>query len=231
MPLQGQKLKGIADIVICIDCTGSMQPCIDGLKSEINRFIDELERPPEQGLSPVNWQLKVIGFRDLNADSAPWENRDAPMVSDASAARVQVASLEADGGGDEPESTLDALWVAAASTEWRDSATRVIILFSDATALDLLHPSTVSAGAVANDASAVAQSLVEANCHLHAWAMPCPVWDTLKTLPRVVFTPLATGGDGLASLDFGRLMENLRKTVSSAASQGIQAGGSTVPIA
>lgn len=230
MPLIGQKLKGVADIVVCVDTTGSMAPVIDNLKREIHRFVTDLENPPEQGLQPVNWRLKVIGFRDLHVDGAPWVNREAPLASSEAAARSQIDALEADGGGDEPESTLDAIWVAAAETDWRPSCTRVVVLFSDATAHPTLHPGTVAAGAVGGDASAVAQALVEKGCSLHAWAPHCPAWDTLASVPRVKFNSLDHAGDGLSSVDFTQLMLDLRKTVSQTASQALGGGAATVPL-
>ncbi len=223
-------MKGIADLVFCVDCTGSMAPCIDGLKSELHRFISELEAPPEQGLLPVNWQMRVLGFRDLNQDATPWVNANSPMVATPAEARAQIEALTADGGGDEPESTLDALWTAAATTPWRKPCNRIVILFTDATALPTMHPDTVSSGAAGNDVSAVAQALAEAGCRVHAWAPACPVWDQLKNLPKVIFTPLATGGDGLGSVDFRELMESLRRTVSQVASEGAGFGGGTVAL-
>lgn len=231
MPLIGQKLKGVADIVVCVDITGSMTPVIDNLKREIHRFVTDLESPPEQGLQPVDWRLKVIGFRDLNVDGTPWVNRSSALTSTETEARAQVDALHAEGGGDEPESALDAIWVAVSETDWRPSCTRVVVLFSDATTHPTLHPDTVSAGAVGGDASAVAQSLVEKSCSLHAWAPHCPVWDTLASVPKVQFNALDHAGDGLSSVDFSRLMLDLRKTVSQTASQALGGGATaTVPL-
>lgn len=231
MPLIGQKLKGVADIVICVDSTGSMAPVIDKLKAEIHRFITDLESPPEQNLQAVDWRLRVIGFRDLDADgSGGWVHRDAPLVNTAADARAQIDRLAAEGGGDEPESGLDAIWSAAAKTSWRRPCTRIIVFFSDASAHPRLHRSTVAEGAVADDASAVAQAVVENSCYLHAWAPHCPPWDILASVPRVHFTALTSAGDGLSSINFGELMVNLRKTVSQTASESLAGGNATMPL-
>ena len=223
-------MKGVADLVFCVDCTGSMAPCIDGLKSEIHRFIGELEAPPEQGLLPVNWRLRILGYRDLCVDAEPWLNADAGMVDTAAEARAQVDTLQAAGGGDEAESGLDALWCAAAVTPWRKECSRIVILFTDASSRPEMHADTVARGAAGYDLSAVAQALAEARCRAHVWAPPSEVWNSLSKLPRVIFTPLTSAGDGLNSLNFRELMENLRRTVSQVASQGPGLGGATVAL-
>lgn len=230
MALVPKKLKGVADLVFCVDCTGSMAPCIDGLKSEIHRFIGELEAPPEQGLMAVNWRMKLLGFRDLFVDEEPWVNADAAMADTAADARAQVDALDALGGGDEPESGLDALWRAATTTPWRANCNRIVILFTDASCRPVMHDSTVAGGAAGNDLSAVAQALAEARCRVHVWGPSCGIWDSLSKLPRVIFTPLASAGDGLQTLDFQELMGNLRRTVSQVASEGPAPGGATVAL-
>ena len=229
MALITKNIKGVADIVFCVDSTGSMQPCIDGLKSQLHQFIKGLEAPPEQGLLPVDWRMRVLGFRDLHHDDEPWVNSDSPMVGTGGEARAQIDSLDAMGGGDEPESALDALWLAAHETPWRDKAHKILVFFSDATSHERLHPDTVASGAPHDDVDGVAQEITTRNCKLHAWAPTCGVWDSLSKLPGVVFTPCGSGGDGLASLDFTQLIENLRRTVSMSATQGI-GGDRTVPI-
>jgi hypothetical protein len=232
MALQSKNTKGVADLVFCVDSTGSMSPCIDALKAELLRFITELEAPPEQGLLSIQWRMRFLGFRDLFDSSAPpWINADQPMVSTPAEARAQLAALNAQGGGDEPESTLDAIWQAAASTDWRRPCNRIVILFSDATAHPTLHPDTVGSGAVGDDVDAVVQALVANNCRLHAWAPRCPVWDRLSCAPRVVYTPMTDAGSGFSSLDFSELMRSLRKTVSQISTEGTGfSPGMTTPL-
>jgi hypothetical protein len=213
MALQQANIKGVADIVLCVDCTSSMEPCITEVKNQIDVFIDTLENPPDQQ-RPVDWRLKIIGFRDLECDSEPWINLDAPMVNNAAAAKEQLIKLNDEGGGNEPESALDALWHAAVKTDWRPSCTKVVVLFSDATCHDTLHSSTVTAGAVGDDVSTVCQALADNGIHLFAWSATCPAWESLKKLPYVEFNPQTSGADGLKSLDFAKLLQILSKTVS-----------------
>jgi len=223
MPLEAKSVKGVADIVFCVDCTGSMTPCIEQLKTQIGTFISELENPIDQNQRKIDWQLRVIGFRDLNSDAVPWINRDSPMTASLEEARAQLAALSAEGGGDAPESALDALWFAVAKTEWRPMCTKVVVLFSDAPALDRLHDSTVAAGAVGSDVSAVAQLLAEKGIWVRIFAAACPAWTELR-IPKAVFQDVG-GVAGLESVDFSEVLKVLAKTVSQAsqadAAQGV----------
>jgi hypothetical protein len=123
---QPEKVRGVVDMVFLLDVTGSMQPCIEALKSNIAMFIESLTTKDPQNPSPVkDWRAKVVGYRDYDADPEP---------------------LRAMGGGDEPESLLDALYKVAtigqaekgAQTDnpytwrYRSSAARVVVIFTDA---------------------------------------------------------------------------------------------------
>jgi hypothetical protein len=49
--------KGIADIVFCLDASGSMQPCIDAVKSHIEEFLAGLK---SNGQMQWDWRLDFI---------------------------------------------------------------------------------------------------------------------------------------------------------------------------
>ena len=144
------KIKGVADIVFLLDATGSMQPSIDAVKRNIGTFVDKLESPDENATLPVkDWRAAVWEFRDVRADGGRWLVRH-PFVRTAGELRGQLGSVVASGGGDEPESLLDALYAVAkmdasprAANEgepekWRARgvATRVVVVFTDAS----FHP-------------------------------------------------------------------------------------------
>jgi hypothetical protein len=141
----GQKVKGVVDIVFLLDVTGSMQPCIDALKNNISSFVDTLITKSPNNESPVkHWRAKVVGFRDFNVDREPIIEQ--PFVEDAGALKQQLSNVHAEGGGDEPESLLDALYQVATmgQTEaltqsfdpfkwrYRSQAARVVVAFTDA---------------------------------------------------------------------------------------------------
>jgi len=232
MPFISKKIKGFCDIVICVDATGSMSPCIEALKNQIRTFISGLEKPADANTVPLNWRLKVMGFRDLNSGEG-FINFEAPMVKTAAEAQAHVDLLEAGGGGDEPESALDALWHAAVKTPWRPTpedpspARRVVVLFSDASAHPTLHRDTVKAGAAGSDIDAVRRALSDNNVYAYVWAPECPAWADLALQNRfLVLSPIVDAGTGLASLDFTKLLSHLGKTLSQAAT-GFDGAGQT----
>jgi uncharacterized protein YegL len=142
--LQQTKAKGIVDIVFLMDVTGSMQTCIDSLKENIASFIDFLTTKDANNSCPVkDWRAKAVGYRDYKYDKQPFV--DHPFVRDPAVLRTQLSKLTADGGEDEPESALDAIYKVSTmgQTEkganedpfkwrYRSSAARVVILFTDA---------------------------------------------------------------------------------------------------
>ena len=148
-PSARPKTKGVADIVFLIDVSGSMKPCIDALRTNIEAFIDSLSKGEGNSAPPVSdWRGKVVGYRDVEAaqsEGLPWIV-DHPFVRDATALKAQLSELGAEGGGDEPESLLDALFKTASMEaspkgsqsedpgkwRYRSDAARVVVIFTDA---------------------------------------------------------------------------------------------------
>ena len=149
LPQARTKTKGVADIVFVVDISGSMAPCIDALRGNIEAFVDSLSRGDANNAAPVrDWRAKVVGYRDIEAaqdEGLPWIV-DNPFVRDAPALKAQLGTLQANGGGDEPESLLDALFTVASMEampkgaqtiepgkwRYRSDAARVVIVFTDA---------------------------------------------------------------------------------------------------
>ena len=143
------KTSGVADLVFLIDVSGSMAPIIDALRANIETFIDSLSKGDANNAAPVkDWRGKVVGYRDIEhaeAEGLPWIE-DNPFVRDAVALKAQLGALRANGGGDEPESLLDALYKVATMeaspkgaqgedpNKWRyrSEAARVVVVFTDA---------------------------------------------------------------------------------------------------
>ena len=94
-PQARPKTKGVADVVFLIDVSGSMKPCIDALRKNIEAFIDSLSKGEANNAAPVrDWRGKVVGYRDIEAaqsEGLPWIV-DNPFVRDAARAEGAARS-------------------------------------------------------------------------------------------------------------------------------------------
>jgi hypothetical protein len=166
------KTKGVADIVFLVDVSGSMSPCIDALRRNIEAFIDSLSQGDANNAAPVrDWRGKVVGYRDIEAAQAeglPWIV-DNSFVRNADALKAQLGTLQANGGGDEPESLLDALYTVAsmeavpkgsqtedpAKWRYRSDAARVVIVFTDASFKETMSIPEAKGGSLQDVANVV----------------------------------------------------------------------------
>lgn len=116
-----------ADILFVLDCTGSMQGEIDAVRDAITSFADTIQS------QSVRARVGLIEFRDrlIHEEQRVLLFNGEPFTSDAALFREQVAHLRAKGGGDEPESSLDAVLLAL-DQPFDPSANKVIVLVTDA---------------------------------------------------------------------------------------------------
>jgi len=137
------RIAGSTDFVICMDVTGSMDGCIDGLKKSIRTFVDSLTAPVDIEKQNIvfkitDWQGKIFPFRDLDEDMEPEAMiDDFSFVNSAEALKEQLDDprvVATGGGASAEESALDAVF-RAANCSWPDpqgkKRGRFIILFSD----------------------------------------------------------------------------------------------------
>jgi hypothetical protein len=171
-PQTRARTKGVADVVFLIDVSGSMAPIIDALRKNIEAFVDSLSTGDANNAAPVrDWRGKVVGYRDIEASQAEgleWLE-DHPFVRDTAALKAQLASLRAQGGGDEPESLLDALYKVATmeaspkgtqsedANKWRyrSDAARVVVVFTDASFKETLSVPEAKGGSLQDVANVV----------------------------------------------------------------------------
>ena len=171
-PQTRAKTKGVADVVFLIDVSGSMSPIIDALRKNIEAFVTSLSSGDANNAAPVrDWRGKVVGYRDIEAaesEGLDWLE-DHPFVRDAVALKAQLAALRAQGGGDEPESLLDALYTIATmeasakgaqsedANKWRyrSEAARVVVVFTDASFKETMSIQAVKGGALQDVANVV----------------------------------------------------------------------------
>ena len=125
------------DVVMCMDVTGSMSGLINTVKKNALNFYDIFEKACVESniiLSSLNTQ--VIAFRDKNEDKDWLLKSDVyAMPDDRELFSGFVNGLRATGGGDTPESGLEALDTAFSRDDWgKDDGyhRQVVILWTDA---------------------------------------------------------------------------------------------------
>lgn len=231
-PLQ-PKVKGVVDLVFLIDISGSMGPCIDALKANIAKFIDVLTGKDANNSNPVkDWRAKIVGYRDVNHDRGAWLE-DNLFVSDVGSLKAQLIAMRADGGGDEPESLLDALFKIAnmgssdqdakspEPDKWRYiySAKRVMILFTDAS----FHPRMSIPEAKGGGITDVGNKLNEQKIQVEAFTPKMACYDDLSIISCLNINDInPDGGDPVSAMaaftsdvaKFKAVLETLAKTVS-----------------
>jgi len=235
---QGEPLKlaGVVDLVVALDVTGSMQPCIDKLKANIRRFVEELQRSREAADGQVqvrvaDWRMRLLPFRDLERQmSLPAIIDDLPFVTSVEAIAAQLADpslTAAGGGGDGPESILDALYRAAKRSEWRGRGVlRFVVVFSDNRPHERLHPSSILQGGP-DDVDEVREALRAAGVRTIVYAVRHPALESIVALrPSIATTSRLFESPRAAHEFFGSqdarfegLLENLAATISTSVSE------------
>ena len=119
-----------ADIVFLIDSSGSMASYITAVKNGVSDFVTYLSD------NSVSAALALIDFRDIEEDGADstvvHKNGTKNWFYDVDDFKTSLSSISADGGGDTPESSIDALETGRL-LDLRDSASKFFILLTDAT--------------------------------------------------------------------------------------------------
>jgi hypothetical protein len=148
MEIGRDSTKARADLVFVIDTTGSMNDKIDGLVESCESFVDKLAR------RHIDWVAAVVGFGDLTVEG------DRIVATSFSSSADHVKALlrglpRYSGGGNEGESSLEAVQAALDQPGYRPDAIKVFVLITDEPALQRgLRPSTMTgrlreAGAIA----------------------------------------------------------------------------------
>ncbi len=125
-----ETLYSTADIVFIVDTTGSMSGYISTTKSSIQAFTQALN---DDGLS-VRYSL--VEYRDITCDgnSSTKIHYDGvnPWYTDVDKFKTKISNLTVDGGGDTPETVIDALAMAYYDLDYRPGASVFYIVVTDA---------------------------------------------------------------------------------------------------
>jgi hypothetical protein len=215
------------DIVFCIDVTGSMDPILDAVKANALGFYDDVQTNlTAKGKNVAQLRVRVVAFRDLVADGdAAIEESPFYALPDERAHFSEfVSGLRAEGGGDAPESGLEAVALAINSpwTRTGDRRRQVIVLWSDQPAHPL-DPSMVPAdlrSRIPSDFSALTDAwedeqglMGSSSKRLILFAPDGPGWSDISSVwENVVHNP-STAGGGLSEVDYGTIIDSIGNSV------------------
>lgn len=204
-----QDVQRQVDIMFILDCTESMGGEIDAIRDAVLSFVDTL-----QG-GGLHVRVGLIEFRDrlINEEPRVLLFDGQPFTNDPRAFRREAMTLQAIGGGDPPESSLDAILLALRQP-FDPRAQKILVLITDAPPhVPDKEAQTVEQVAAAVRAAAVSQ-----------FYLIIPVQEAQNQ----VYLHLYTGTRGIAfdlgkgagfrqrAEDFKRTLLSLGKTISAA---------------
>jgi hypothetical protein len=215
------------DIVFCIDVTGSMDPILDAVKANALGFYDDVQSNlVAKGKNVAQLRVRVVAFRDLVADgdAAVEESPFFALPDERARFSEFVGGLRAEGGGDAPESGLEAVALAMSSpwTRTGDRRRQVIVVWSDQPAHQLdasIVPADLRSRIPADfsgltDAWEDEQGLMGSSSkRLILFAPDGPGWSDISSVwENVVHNPSVAGG-GLSDVDYGTIIDSIGNSV------------------
>jgi hypothetical protein len=220
-------LEYAVDIVFCIDVTGSMTPILDQVKANALRFYNDVqENLTAKGKNIDELRVRVVAFRDIAADgeAALAESPFYELPGQQAGFSDFVNELVAEGGGDAPESGLEAVALAMASpwTTRGDRRRQVIVVWTDQPAhpLDASLTPPAFAERIPADFSALTDvwedpqgPLGSSSKRLILFAPDSPGWSDISGVwENVVHHPSQAGG-GLSDVDYGTIIDSIGNSV------------------
>jgi len=219
--------KTDVDIKFVIDVTSGMQSFIDNVKVNVKLFLTRLKAEfLTTGRTFGKVRLKVLAFRDYYCfcGDAPLEESDFfLMPEDNNEFQMFVDNLVANGGGDEPESGLEALSLAIMG-EWNNEThsnrkRHIIVLFTDASAHKLDSPQRLTEKKYPHEKNIPMSfedltskwengcSMSKSGKRLVIFAPDTYPWSEISTeWPQTVFFP-SCAGDGLTEVDLDLIIK------------------------
>lgn len=223
------KMTYNVDMVFCIDCTGSMDAILDIVKNNALNFYQDITSVMESKNKHITQlRVRVIAFRDYlaDADQAMLVTNFFKLPEQAAEFERCVRSLEADGGGDDPEDGLEALAYAIKSP-WETEGTKkrqVIVVWTDASTHPLGYGKTSK-----YYPNGMAQNMAELTAwwgdqqqkgyisqdakRLLLYAPDEPDWSIIsKNWDKVMHFP-SKAGDGLSELEYNQIIDTITNTI------------------
>lgn len=212
LEMKAANWKGVyrrADIMFILDCTESMGGEIDAIRDAVLSFVDMLRG------GNLDVRIGLVEFRDrlIGEESRVLLFDGQPFTSDPRTFRREAMTLQAIGGGDPPESSLDAVLLALRQP-FDSRAQKILVLITDAPP----HVPDKEAQSVEEVAATVRAAGVS------QFYLIIPVQEAQNQ----VYLHLCTGTRGIAfdlgkgadfrqrAADFRRTLLSLGKTISAA---------------
>ena len=226
-PPPARGLSYAVDIVFCVDVTGSMTPILDKVKANALRFYGDVQSNlTAKGKNIDELRVRVVAFRDIVADgeAALQESPFFALPAEEGGFSSFVNGLFAEGGGDAPESGLEAVALAMTSpwTTRGDRRRQVIVVWTDQPAhpLDATTLPPEFAKRVPADFSALTDMwedpqgpLGSSSKRLILFAPDGPGWSDISGVwENVVHHPSQAGG-GLSDVDYGTIIDSIGNSV------------------
>lgn len=212
--------RNCADIVFCIDASGSMQPAIDGIQKHINNLLEGLKQDAQ-----IEWDLRFdfLAFHDsddgvhyyktVNCQAEEAINglyREAPsqklFTTSLQQFKTALTQIEVEG----QEMHLLALDIAL-DFPWREADTchRVVVLISD---------EAVETGVFVEEQMYQLPNIIEKvnkkRVKLFIVAPESAGFYHLSAADRCEYTALENDSDGLTNVDFSEMLRAIGKSVS-----------------
>lgn len=194
------KIKGVADILFCIDFSGSMTPCIEGVKSNINAFISSLETSNPNMV--VDWQ---IGFCSYDSDLLIISELD----NDAKSFTKHLGKLSTRG----QEFTPGAIDYCISEFKWRDVSNKYLVLFTDE---PLVGGDSNDNGDGSSKFDELLDKITNSKVWFYFFGPKCSYYEKFEKISRTYTEYIEYD---FSSVDFSSLLNSLGKTVSQSCGQ------------
>ena len=183
---QPQDERPVVEVVFVLDTTGSMSGLIEGAKQKIwsvaNAIVMGEPRPAVR--------IGLVAYRDR---TDAYVTQVTPLTDDLDAMYSKLMALEADGGGDSPESVNQALHEAVGSIAWSedDNVLRIVYLVGDAPPhmdyeQDVKYPVTCELAAK--------RGLIINTIQCGAMGQTTPIWQEIARLAEGEFFQIDQSG-------------------------------------
>jgi len=195
------KIRGVADIVFCIDFSGSMSPCIEGVKNHINTFVKSLETASPNTI--IDWRIAFCAYSDDTFIIKDFVTETNSFVN-------SLAGIDTMGN----EFTPGAIDYCLTKFNWRPVSNKFLVVFTDE---ELEGGWSTDNGDGSSKYQLLLDKIGNSGSRLFFFGPKCPYYEQIEKVSRTFVSYLKYGD--FSSVDFSALFTTLGKTVSQSCSQ------------